>query len=112
MANETPQTDAFIAGFINRPAIQSRYPTETEWSEFARQFERVLIAEQEAHKTCNELWKLSECELTRAREALTTIAAFDDDGATTHWKQTGSWSKFDEPVSARIARIALAARGK
>jgi hypothetical protein len=65
-----------------------------------------------------------EAELTRliaerlnnfdeAVSALKQIAAFNDEGASKHLEQTGSYSSFDEPGSVEIARKALASvKGK
>ena len=41
------------------------------------------------------------------RTALTTIAAFDDAGASRHLELNGSYGRFDEPFSVRVAREAL-----
>lgn len=45
--------------------------------------------------------------LAIAREALTSIAAFDDSGANSHLKFHGSYALFDEPSAVRAARAAL-----
>lgn len=45
--------------------------------------------------------------------ALNQIAAYNDVGASAHLESTGSYSAFDEPGAAQIARSALAqARGE
>lgn len=44
----------------------------------------------------------------RAIKALTSMASFNDEHASMHFKHTGSYSGFDEPGSVEEAREALA----
>ena len=51
-------------------------------------------------------------DLREAVKALEEIACFDDQGGTAHLAATGSYGRFDEPASVKIARQALAGRGE
>jgi len=53
------------------------------------------------------LKKTEPTPLDIAIDALVEIAAYDDEGAQRHWRNTGKFTMFDEPGAVQTAREAL-----
>lgn len=93
--------------------------TEDECEIAASTIERLVKERDEAKAGWQEAFSLgvehqnaratAEAQVERLSEALTKIAAFDDEAAQNYLVRTGSLSMFDEPGSVEIARATLSA---
>ena len=81
-----------------------------EACEMAPRVRRVIIEIYQMPKTAHAI-RLLLAERRGLVEALTRIAAYDDEGANQNLKLTGGYGSIDEPGSVQIARSALQGKG-